>query len=289
MLCGCIDIGSNTTRLLVAEVAGGELREVLARRHFTLLGRAIGADGRIDPDKVGEVARVVAVQAETARALGCRRLRVVGTAALRRAVNAAELAAAVSATGHVELEVLDSELEARLAFAGATARLAEARGTPAGVVDVGGGSCELAVGTVGDGVAWTASLPLGSGTLAEAHLHSDPPAPAELAAARATAAAAFAALDPPPVQRALAVGGSAGSLRRMAGAQLDGAAFERALGALCAEPADAVARRYGLEAERVRLLPAGLALLAAAAGVFGGALEVGEGGLREGVVLGAAG
>jgi exopolyphosphatase/guanosine-5'-triphosphate,3'-diphosphate pyrophosphatase len=132
-------------------------------------------------------------------------------------------------------------------------------------------------------------LPVGSGLLAERHLREDPPAPAELGALRAAVAVAFAGARPP--QRpplALAVGGSATSLARLAGGELDAAGLDRALAALCRQPAGEVAARTGLHRERVRLLPAGLLLLAAAADAFGAPLQVVAGGLREGVVLHAA-
>jgi exopolyphosphatase/guanosine-5'-triphosphate,3'-diphosphate pyrophosphatase len=150
---------------------------------------------------------------------------------------------------------------------------------------VGGGSSELAVGTVAEGARWICSLPVGSGVLADAHLRSDPPSPEELAALRAAAAGAFAAVDPPHTDVAVAVGGSATSLRRLVGPVLDESSIAQALEAVVADRAAAVARELGLEAERVRLLPAGLAVLDEATRAFGSPLELALGGLREGVLL----
>src|SRR3954451_18876506 len=181
VLRACVDIGSNTTRLLVAEPRPGGLREVLAQRCFTRLGRATGPDGAIGADKMAEIAEVVAAQVRAAQALGCGRLRVVATAAIRRAANRDELVAAVLARAGVGVDVLTAEQEARYAFAGATALIDPPPAGSVGVVDVGGGSSELAVGTVAEGARWIASLPVGSGVLADAHLHSDPPTPDELA------------------------------------------------------------------------------------------------------------
>src|SRR4051794_28450508 len=154
VLCACVDIGSNTTRLLVAEAGPEGLREVLAQRCFTRLGRGAGADGAIAAEKLPEVGEVVAAQVRAAREVGAERLRVVATAAIRRAPNRDALCEVVRRLSGVHVEVLSAEEEARLAFAGATALLDPVPAGTVGVVDVGGGSSELAVGTVGDGVGW---------------------------------------------------------------------------------------------------------------------------------------
>ncbi|MDQ3849442.1 MAG: exopolyphosphatase, partial [Actinomycetota bacterium] len=181
--CACIDIGSNTTRLLVGEDRHGRLREVLAVRAFTHLGEACGAGGRIAPEKMAEIAQVVTRQVHLARELGVDAIRVVATAAVRQAANREELTRAVRATG-VRMEILTGEEEARLAFAGAIGTLVDPPPGELGVVDVGGGSTELVVGTAARGVTWSTSLPLGSGSVTASHLASDPPSVAELAAVR---------------------------------------------------------------------------------------------------------
>jgi exopolyphosphatase/guanosine-5'-triphosphate,3'-diphosphate pyrophosphatase len=121
--------------------------------------------------------------------------------------------------------------------------------------------------------------------LAEAYLHSDPPARAELEGARAYAVRAFADLVVPPVLHAVGVGGSASSLRRVAGPDLDASGMERALAALAAAPRAEIAHRFGLDPERVRLLPAGVLILEAVACCLGRHLVMGNGGVREGVIL----
>jgi exopolyphosphatase/guanosine-5'-triphosphate,3'-diphosphate pyrophosphatase len=153
------------------------------------------------------------------------------------------------------------------------------------VADVGGGSTELACGAPGAAPAWWASLPIGSGALAETHLHDDPPTLEQVAAARAEAAAALAAAGCPAADVAWAVGGSATSLRRLCGAELTAAALDDALRRVTAHPAHLAALDLDLHVERVRLLPAGLVLLAEVARAAGCPLHVGGGGLREGVVL----
>ncbi|WP_051325090.1 Ppx/GppA phosphatase family protein [Candidatus Solirubrobacter pratensis] len=288
MLYGCIDIGTNTTRVLVADARDGRLEEVLQQKAFTRLGRGLRAGGTISPAKIAETARVVAAQRAVADGLGAV-VRTVATAVIRRAANQAEFCAAMRAHGGVDVCVLDGEEEARLAFLGATRTL----GTPlrgrVAVVDVGGGSTEIAVGTVAGGVEWCESFDFGSGFFADTYLHGDPPGAGELAAVREHAAAALEGVRPPAVQSAVAVGGSAASLRRLVGPVLEPGALERALGVLCGAPAAEVATRYDLDHERVKLLPAGLLALDAAAQLLGLPLQIGRGGLREGVLLDMAG
>ncbi|MDO8214047.1 Ppx/GppA phosphatase family protein [Conexibacter sp. CPCC 206217] len=324
MRAACIDIGSNTTRLLVADHVDGSLAAVVQLRAFTRLGKACRAGGSLPQEVVDGLAAVVGEQAAHAREAGATALRVVATAAVRRAENGAAVCAALEAVAGVPVELLSGDEEARLAFAGATwadsaggasatggaagagggdalgvaagaagagagrAAGAAAGDAPIGVVDVGGGSSELIVGTRAGGVAWSCSLPLGSGDLAEAHLRSDPPAAAELDAIRAEVAAALAGVEVPPVTRAVAVGGSATSLRRLVGPLLDADALAATVAGLAALPAERVAAVHDLDPVRVRLLPAGILVLAAVVERMG-PLTVAQGGLREGVVLQLAG
>jgi exopolyphosphatase/guanosine-5'-triphosphate,3'-diphosphate pyrophosphatase len=289
MLCGCIDIGSNTTRVLVGDAGADGVREVLQHRAFTRLGHGLAAGADISAAKLDELARVVAEQTALARGAGATEVRVVATAAVRRAANRAELIAALKAHAGVEISVLDGSEEARLAFVGATRTLGRALTGRVAVVDVGGGSTELAVGTVAGGVEWWESFAVGSGVLAEGHLHGDPPDGGEIAAARAHAAETLSAAAPPPADGAVAVGGSAASLRRVVGDVLDSTTLAQALEVVTAAPAQEVAQRFGLAVERVRLLPAGLLALEAAGRCLGRPLEIGRGGLREGVLLELAG
>jgi exopolyphosphatase / guanosine-5'-triphosphate,3'-diphosphate pyrophosphatase len=280
----CIDIGSNTTRLLVAEPDGAGLREVLSRRMFVPLVN--GAGGAIEPETVTVLASVVAAHAALARDSGAERVQAVATAAIRHAANRDALCSAIHRESGLRVRVLDDAEEARLAFAGATGTIPAPPEGTIGVVDVGGGSSELIAGTVADGVRWYVSVQVGSGVLTERHVHADPPTAAEIDALRAEADAAFAGIAPPPARCVYAVGGSATSLRKLCGDELSEAALEAALGLVAAWPVRDAARRLALARERVRLLPAGLVLLRAASAAFGGRpLEVARGGLREGVVL----
>ena len=282
MIYGCIDIGSNTTRLLVAEggCKGGRCPPLADSTE-----RSLGEDGRIPEEKIAETAAVAGAQARLARELGAGTVVAVATAAIRDAVNRDELVAAVEGAAAVELRVLDSSEEARLSFVGATRTLPEpAKGTVA-VVDVGGGSTEIAVGAPDGAVEWSRSVGVGSGVLADAHLRSDPPAAAELDAARDHVNGLFAGLAPPEATMALAVGGSATSLHRLVGAELNEHTLAECVRVLSRSPIEKVARRFALDPERVRLLPAGIIVLGAVCGCLGLPLRIAHGGLREGVIL----
>lgn len=285
----CIDIGSNTTRLLVAECDHGQIEPVHQERAFTHLGRDRLEDGAISPESLEMVVAVVVAQLELARRLGCSDVRAVATAALRRASNRGQLATAIHDACGLEMQVLSGEEEARLAFLGAARAFRHMPDGELGVVDVGGGSCELVVGRAPDRVRWSTSLPLGSSDLTRGYVHSDPPSSDELAAAREQIEATIGTLDVPHPAEAAAVGGSAASLARLAGRILDREAFTRALHELAAAPRREVARRFGLDVERVHLLPAGLLILERVSELFGAPLTVADGGLREGVLMEAAG
>ena len=281
MLCACIDIGSNTTRLLVAEVQDGQLREVLQQRAFTRLG----AKGGIGPRKVREVAEAVATQVRVAREAGAESIRTVGTHAIRQSARREELLEAIEREAGVQVEVLSGDDEARLAFRGATQTLGHLPLGEVGVVDVGGGSTELVCGTLADGVTWSASFRVGSGFLADHYFQHDPPALAELDRVRQHVQGVFEGLDAPQPRVAYAVGGSATSLRRLVGAVLDHETCQRAVRLLAELPANEIARQFELHPERVRLLPAGILLLDTTADVLGTTLQIAKGGLREGVLL----
>jgi exopolyphosphatase/guanosine-5'-triphosphate,3'-diphosphate pyrophosphatase len=180
-----IDAGSNTTRLLVADVEEGSITHVERRLIFTRLGEGIDATGRLNPRGIKATAAAIAEFVDRSRELGAERIRIAGTSAVREAANGEELLAAVKAATGLDLEVLSGEAEAALSFAGATQDL------PAGrylVCDIGGGSTELAEGrkgaTVDEGTLMEGaiSLKLGVVRLTERHLAHDPPTPEELAA-----------------------------------------------------------------------------------------------------------
>jgi exopolyphosphatase/guanosine-5'-triphosphate,3'-diphosphate pyrophosphatase len=284
----CIDIGSNTTRLLVADCDHARLVEVHQERSFTHVRRALTSDAEIETDKIAEVVAVVRAQLETARSLGATDIRGVATAAVRHASNREALLSALRESCGLEVTVLTAEEEARFAFSGAARTLGFVPTGPLGVVDVGGGSSEIVVGTVPDRVDWFASFPVGSGQLTDECLHSDPPSAEEIRHARNRVGAMLDRVQPPPAACVVAVGGSATSLRRIAGPILDAGTFDRVMALIAADRAIDVARRFELDVDRVRLLPAGLLILQAAADCFRAPLEVARGGLREGLLLEAS-
>jgi len=250
-----------------------------------MIGRSLDACGEIPAAKLAEVLAAVVAQHRTALALGASHVRCLATAGVRRARNGAALAAMVRrACDGLEVEILSGEQEARLAFIGAVHRL-EA-GAAVGVVDVGGGSCELVLGEAPDRVRWWASLPLGSSDVTERWLRDDPPGVDALARAAGLLARELEGCAPPgSVERVLAVGGSATSLRALAGPRLEPARIESLLARAAASASPELARALGIERERARLLAGGLLILRAVQALFGAALELGEGGVREGALL----
>jgi len=281
----CVDIGSNTTRLLVAEWDGTRLRELMTQRVYTRLGKVIRRSGGMPSDAVAAETDVVTTQVRHARELGAREIAIVATAAIRGAANRLELVESIEGSTGLRPRILTDSEEARLAFLGASRSLGSPPAGTLGVLDVGGGSTEIAVGSLDDGVSWFASFAIGSGFLADSYFRSDPPSPHELHAADQHARGCFEGLHAPDIDRAVAVGGSATALRRVAGAELSHEALERAIRVLSTAPADEVAERFELDPERVRLLPAGILVIDAVSDTLGWGLKAGGGGLREGCIL----
>jgi exopolyphosphatase/guanosine-5'-triphosphate,3'-diphosphate pyrophosphatase len=285
MLCAAIDIGSNTTRVLVAEPDEGQLRKVMEQRAYTRIGKAIDDDGNVSADKIEEVAEVVCTQVKLARELGAEAIRIVATAAIREASNSKDVAAAIAeAAGH-EVDVLSDTEEGRLAFIGATKTLGHPVEGEIGVVDVGGGSSEVILGSIGGGVTKVHSWKIGSGSLAEEFLASDPPAPAEIRRLRDHIAEFFEGVEIEQPDQAVAVGGSATSLRRLVGAVLEYETLERGVRVLTSDPAAEVAKKFELDPRRVEILPSGVLLLEQLSQLLGQPLQIGKGGLREGIIL----
>jgi exopolyphosphatase / guanosine-5'-triphosphate,3'-diphosphate pyrophosphatase len=285
MLCAAIDIGSNTTRVLVAEPIDGQLKKVMEQRAYTRINKALDGDGAILPEKVDEVCEVVATQVRLARELGAQQIRAVATAAVREAANGAETAASIGAAAGVPIEVLSDEEEGRLSFIGATKTLGHPVDGTVGVVDVGGGSTEVILGTVPGGAREVRSWRVGSGVLADELIASDPPSASEIRRVRDRIEDIFEGVEIERPSQAVAVGGSATSLRRLVGAVLEYETLERGIRVLCGDPAADVARRFELDPQRVRILTTGVLLLEKVSELLGQPLQIGKGGLREGVIL----
>ena len=285
MLCAAIDIGSNTTRVLVAEPEKGQLRKVMEQRAYTRIAADAGSKGKISGEKIEEVGEVVGTQVRLAQELGAEAIRTVATAAIREASNRKKVVAEIERLAGVEVDVLSEHEEGRLAFLGATKSLVHDLGDHIAVVDVGGGSCEIVTGTVNDGVQWVKSFKIGSGFLADEFLQNDPPSAAEIRKMRDHIDDFFADVEVPQPSQAVAVGGSATSLRTLVGAVLEYETLERGVRVLASDPIEEVAKRFELDPRRVRLLPAGVLLLEKLAELLGQPLQIGKGGLREGVIL----
>ena len=321
MLCAAIDIGSNTTRVLVAELIDGQLKKVMEQRAYTRISKAVDGDGAIRPAKVEEIGELVATQVRLAREIGALEIRAVGlrhegvttvgaitskpaiitaiagfsemmldmravaTAAVRDASNGRLVAAAISAAAGVEVQILSGEEEGRLSFIGATSALGHPVDGPIGVVDVGGGSTEVILGTVSEGVDEVSSWRIGSGVLADELISGDPPSAAEIRRVRDHIEDFFDGVEIEHPGQAVAVGGSATSLRRLVGAVLEYETLERAIRVLSADPTVDVARRFELDPRRVRILTTGVLLLEKVSELLGQPLQIGKGGLREGIIL----
>ncbi len=285
MLCAAIDIGSNTTRVLVAEPIDGQLKKVMEQRAYTRISKAVDVEGAILPAKIEEVGELVATQVRLARELGAVEIRAVATAAVREAANGPEVAAAISAAAGVEVDILSGEEEGRLSFIGATKALGHPVDGSIGVVDVGGGSTEVILGTVTEGVDSVRSWHIGSGDLADELISGDPPSASEIRRVRDHVEDFFDGVEIAHPAQAVAVGGSATSLRRLVGAVLEYETLERAVRVLSADPAADVARRFELDPQRVRILTTGVLLLEKVSEMLGQPLQIGKGGLREGIIL----
>jgi len=209
MRLAAVDVGTNSTRLLVADVEGGRVVAELAREMIiTRLGKGVDRTGRFDPAALRATLDVLTAYAATCRRLGVQRRRVVATSATRDAGNRRELLDGVRALLGVEAEVLSGEEEAATAYRGATHDLPGGGRTL--VVDIGGGSTELILG--GRNPEAVVSLDIGCVRLHERHLHTDPPTAAEVAALRDDAAAHLArvaeTLDPASAERVIGVAGT---------------------------------------------------------------------------------
>jgi exopolyphosphatase/guanosine-5'-triphosphate,3'-diphosphate pyrophosphatase len=204
-----VDVGTNSTRLLVADVEGGRVVAEHAREMIiTRLGKGVDRTGRFDPAALRRTLDALAGYGATCRRLGVQRRRVVATSATRDAGNRQALLDGVRALLGVDTEVLSGEAEAATAYRGATHDLPGEERTL--VVDIGGGSTELILGTrLPEAMV---SLDLGCVRLHERHLHTDPPTAAEVAALRADAAARLArvteTLDPAAAERVVGVAGT---------------------------------------------------------------------------------
>jgi exopolyphosphatase/guanosine-5'-triphosphate,3'-diphosphate pyrophosphatase len=207
-----VDCGTNSIRLLVADVApDGTLVELDRRMEIVRLGQGVDRTGELAAEALERTLAATREYAEVASRLGASTVRFVATSATRDARNRDEFVAGVRAALGVEPEVVSGQEEALLSFRGATSGAAAAHPGPYLVVDLGGGSTELVLGTTTPQAAL--SMDVGSVRLTERHLHSDPPTEAEVSRARADVDAALdAAAQVVPLGRTATLVGLAGSV-----------------------------------------------------------------------------
>ncbi len=177
-----IDVGTNSVKLLVADVAGLEVSPVLEDSRQTRLGKGFYETHRLQPEPLAQTARAVAAFANAARKYGAVSVRIIATSAARDAKNPGDLAAAIAEATNLRLEIISGEQEAEWAFRGATSNPKLAN-EPLLLLDAGGGSTEFILGQ-GKQKHFQQSYPLGVVRLLEKIPHSDPPKPEELAACR---------------------------------------------------------------------------------------------------------
>jgi exopolyphosphatase/guanosine-5'-triphosphate,3'-diphosphate pyrophosphatase len=209
MRVAAIDCGTNSVRLLIADVGGGSLTDVARRMEIVRLGQDVDRTGRLAPEAIARTRRALLGYAAEIAELGVSRVRMCATSASRDASNAADFRDMVRCVLGVDPEVISGDEEARLSFTGAVQGLGAQ--PPYLIVDIGGGSTEFVSGR--SAVEHAVSVDIGCVRMTERHLRSDPPTAAEVAAAeRDITAAVDAALAAVPGREAKTLVGLAGSV-----------------------------------------------------------------------------
>lgn len=187
MRIGAIDIGSNSTRLLLADIEDGQIQEISRESIVTRLGDGVDGSGALNDAAMTRVFDAIDEYSGEIALAGCERVGGVATSAVREAGNGAEFAEQIGAKFGIPIDVIGGDREAQLTFIGASSGDAIDRERRSLVVDIGGGSTEFIVGESGE-LRFHVSTKLGAVRQSERHLPSDPPAQAELDALLAEAA-----------------------------------------------------------------------------------------------------
>jgi len=172
-----VDMGTNSTRLLVADIEDGTVREVERRSTVTRLGRGVDTSGQLAADAIEDVCATVADYIAVYEERGVERVTAMATSAVRDASNGSAFIAELRERFAMDARVLDGNEEARLTYLGAAAGRTDTDGML--VVDIGGGSTELVLGSGAD-VGFHVSLQAGTVRHSERHLQDDPPTPPQL-------------------------------------------------------------------------------------------------------------
>ena len=224
MRVGAVDCGTNSIRLLVADVDGRDKVDVHREMRVVRLGQGVDRTGELAPEAIERTRLALVDYAATCRGLGVQRFRMVATSATRDARNREDFRAMVLDVLGVVPEVVTGDEEAALSFDGATRGLDPADG-PFLVMDIGGGSTELVLGTAQVDAA--RSVDVGCVRLTERHLVDDPPTDAQVAAATTDVDAALDLVrEVVPVENARTAVGLAGSVTTVAALALDLPAYD---------------------------------------------------------------
>jgi exopolyphosphatase/guanosine-5'-triphosphate,3'-diphosphate pyrophosphatase len=300
-----VDIGTNSTRLLVADVGSdGSVQERRRESTVTRLGEGVDASGRLGEMPQARVFAALDRYAEAIREEGCEASTAVMTSAVRDAANGAEFSAAVRDRFGFEGRTLSGDEEAAFTFAGATAARPAGDPTELVVIDIGGGSTELVCGAGGE-LGFHVSTQIGVVRHTERHLRTDPPNAEDLAALAADVDAGISAAVPQDVrdrvQAAVAVAGTATSCAaidlalepydtaKVEGHMLDRPTLDRMLARLAALPVDERRNVAGLHPDRAPTIVAGVVVLTRVLEAFGlTAVEVSDRDILWGVALAVA-
>jgi exopolyphosphatase / guanosine-5'-triphosphate,3'-diphosphate pyrophosphatase len=278
---GVIDVGSNTVRLKVAHGAD----EIVSVREMLRLGAEVEEHGLIPAAKLAETAEVVRRFSELARASGATELEVLITSPGRQAENGDDLLDTLTRAGNCGARILTSAEEGLLAFSGALSAAATPAGRLVAVVDVGGGSAQVVVGSRRRGAIWARSIDIGSQRLTSRLLGGDPPGTEALAAAQAEVERYLEDFDAPAPRTTLAVGGSARALRRLAGGRLGRDELAAVVYLLTTTSSEELVAKHDVDPDRVRTMAAGALILSEIQRRLGTPLKVVRAGLREGALL----
>jgi exopolyphosphatase/guanosine-5'-triphosphate,3'-diphosphate pyrophosphatase len=300
MRVAVVDIGTNSTRLLVAEVEHGDLRELERQTTVTRLGEGLEATGRLSDVAIGRVSDALAAYREVIDRLRAERTVAVATSAMRDAENGPDFRDEIQRRFGLDARTISGDEEARLTFLGATA--GRDVGAETLVIDIGGGSTEYVVGRPGADPSFHVSTRMGSVRHTERHLPGDPPTEAELAALAEDARAIVEADVPAEIRErvgaGIAVAGTATSLaaidqeldpydpERVHGYRLSQASCERLLARLAGLTVAERRAVAGLHPDRAPTIVAGAGILLESMRAFGlDEVEVSERDILHGAAL----
>jgi exopolyphosphatase/guanosine-5'-triphosphate,3'-diphosphate pyrophosphatase len=301
MRVAVVDLGTNTTRVLVADVEDGHVGELERRTKVTRLGEGVDSTGRLGDAAIERVASTLTDYKAVIDELQPERTIALATSAVRDASNGDEFRGLLHDRFGLDVQIIPGEEEARLTFKGATAARPAGDG-PFVVIDIGGGSTEFVVGSAGGDPSFRVSTQAGSVRQTERHLHEDPPSDEDLLALRAALRSIVEHAIPDAVRaevrQGIAVAGTATSLaaidqqldpydpEKVDGYGLLLEACERMLGELAAIPLDERKRVTGLHPDRAPTIVAGAAILVESMSVFGlTSVEVSEADILHGAAL----